>query len=181
MTTGDAAPEPVLGPAWSAIGSRVVQGRFPLAVERFIMAKVNDLVPGVTTVTLNARYYSLHGYVAYTGQRDGITDSELISRLRRAEVVLGAISAQHLNADPDAHSAYSQPHGYNKIISALRRDAAIDIEALAARGAYATARQGFLAAYRGSETLLDVLAPGARLRPGDACDGAALSAALGRA
>ncbi|WP_448618265.1 hypothetical protein [Geodermatophilus sp. URMC 65] len=173
------AAGPVLGPAWSNKASRVVQGRFPLGVERFIMAKVNDLVPGVTTVTLNARYYALHGYVAHTGQRDGITDSELITRLRRAEVVLGAVSAHHLNVDPDAHRAYSQPHGYNKIVSALRRDGAVNVEALSARGAYATARQGFLAAYRGSEMLLDVLAPGARLRPGENCDGTALTEALG--
>ena len=152
-------PSPIDGPAWSGQASRVVQGRFPLAVERFIMAKVNDLVPGVTTVTLNARYYSLHAYVSHMGQRDGLTDSELIARLRRAEVVLGAISAQHLAAEPDAHRAYSQPHGYNKIVAALRRDDQVDVEALAAPGAYATARQGFLAAYRGSELILEVVAP----------------------
>ena len=174
-----AAPGQVLGPAWSGNASRVIGGRFPLGVERFIMAKVNDLVPGVTTVTLNARYYGLHAYVAYTGQRDGITDSALIDRLRRAEVVLGAISARHLNSDAGAHRGYSQPHGYNKIVTAIRRDGEVDLKALSAKGAYATARQGYLAAYRGSETLLDVLASGSRLRPGERCDGPVLSSAFG--
>ena len=55
------------GPAWSESGSGTYAGRFPLSVERHVMNTVDRLVPGVTTVTLNARYYRLHGLVAAGG------------------------------------------------------------------------------------------------------------------
>jgi hypothetical protein len=54
----------VAGPAWSSTESGTYPGRFPLSVERHVMGMADRLVPGVTTVTLNARYYCLHGLVA---------------------------------------------------------------------------------------------------------------------
>jgi hypothetical protein len=50
-----------LGPASSPA---LIPGRFPLSVERHVMSMADRLVPGVTTVTLNARYYCWHGLVA---------------------------------------------------------------------------------------------------------------------
>ncbi len=138
------------------------------------MAMVADLVPGVTTVTLNARYYSLHAWVASSAAAEGLTDSQAVERLRRAEVVLGAVSARHLEVSPSTHAAYSQPHGYNRIVPAVRADA-VDLAALALPGSYATSRQGFMGAYRGSEILLRIVADDARLRVGEHLDVAALA------
>jgi len=59
----------VSGPTWSDAGSTTYTGRFPLSVERHVMTMVDRLVPGVTTVTLNARYYAPHGLVADTARR----------------------------------------------------------------------------------------------------------------
>jgi hypothetical protein len=173
-----ASQESVRGPAWSNHSFKVVQGRFPLAVERYIMAMVADLVPGVTTVTLNARYYSLHGYVAHLAARDDLTDSEAIIRLRRAEVVLGAISARHLEVSPATHRAYSQPHGYNRIVTDLRANGGVNVPALAQPGVYSKSRQGYMAAYRGSEILLRIVTDENRLRAGEHCDAVALTRAL---
>lgn len=167
-------PSPlILGPGWTDQGYTVVRGRFPLAVERYVMAMVADLVPGVTTVTLNARYYSLHAWVALTAADEGLTDSQAVERLRRAEVVLGAVSARHLELSPATHAAFSQPHGYNRIVPAVRAGA-VDLAALAQPGNYATSRQGFMGAYRGSEILLRIVADESRLRVGEHLDPAAM-------
>lgn len=138
------------------------------------MAMVADLVPGVTTVTLNARYYSLHAWVASSALTEGLTDSQAVERLRRAEVVLGAVSARHLEVSPETHAAYSQPHGYNRIVPAVRAGV-VELGALAQPGSYATSRQGFMGAYRGSEILLRIVANEGRLRVGENLDPAALS------
>ncbi len=170
----DASSPLVVGPGWTDQGYTVVRGRFPLAVERYVMAMVADLVPGVTTVTLNARYYSLHAWVASSAAAEGLTDSQAVERLRRAEVVLGAVSARHLELSPATHAAYSQPHGYNRIVPAVRAGA-VDLAALAQPGSYATSRQGFMGAYRGSEILLRIVPDEGRLRVGEHLDPAAMT------
>jgi len=39
------------------------------------MSMTDRLVPGVTTVTLNARYYCLHGLIAAEAKRRGLDES----------------------------------------------------------------------------------------------------------
>jgi hypothetical protein len=85
----------VTGPTWSGTESGTYPGRFPLSVERHVMGMADRLVPGVTTVTLNARYYCLHGLVAAEAKSKGLDDSAAKDLLRRAEVVVGAVSARH--------------------------------------------------------------------------------------
>src|SRR5580693_7504855 len=109
------APLLVSGPTWSGARSTTYPGRFPLSVERHVMNTVDRLVPGVTTVTLNARYYALHGLVAAEASNRDLDAAAARELLRRAEVVIGAVSARHLRVEPDAHRGLSRPHGYDVI------------------------------------------------------------------
>ena len=49
-----------VGPLWTDGDGGRYPGRYPLAVERHAMARVGHLLPGITTVTPHARYYTLH-------------------------------------------------------------------------------------------------------------------------
>ena len=166
---------PVAGPAWSESGSGTYPGRFPLSVERHIMSTVERLVPGVTTVTLNARYYALHGLVIAEARDRGLEPAAAQDLMRRAEVALGAVSARHLRTDPNAHRALSVPHGHDIIARLV--DAGVDVSALAAQGAYAQPSWGFWAAYRGSEALLQITSA-SDFAPGEHFDPAAVRAGL---
>jgi hypothetical protein len=166
----------VSGPAWSEAGSATYPGRFPLSVERHVMSMVDRLVPGVTTVTLNARYYALHGLVAAQARRHDLSEPEAVSLMRRTEVVIGAVSARHLRLEEDAHRGLRRPHGMEVI--APKVDGGIDIGALAAPMAYAQPRWGFSAAYRASEAVLQIIKPSG-LEPGEQLDHAAVAAGLG--
>jgi len=168
----------VSGPTWSDAGSATYPGRFPLSVERHVMSMVDRLVPGVTTVTLNARYYALHGLVAAEARRHDLAESEAVILMRRAEVVIGAVSARHLRLDENAHRALRRPHGMELI--APKVDCGIDIGALAAPKAYAQPKWGFSAAYRASEAVLQIIKPSG-LEPGEQLDHAAVAAGLGDA
>lgn len=53
------------------------------------------LVPGATTVTTGARYYSLHGYVAHEAEHRGLDAAAALELLRRCEVVVAAASETH--------------------------------------------------------------------------------------
>jgi len=168
----------VSGPTWSGAGSTTYPGRFPLSVERHVMSMVDNLVPGVTTVTLNARYYVLHGLVAAEARHNDLSEPEAVDLMRRAEVVLGAVSARHLRLDENAHRALRRPHGMDLI--APKVDGGIDIGALAAPKAYAQPKWGFSAAYRASEAVLQIIKP-CGLEPGEQFDHAAVAAGLGDA
>jgi hypothetical protein len=173
-----AAPLLVSGPGWSGAESATYPGRFPLSVERHVMSMVDVLVPGVTTVTLNARYYALHGLVAAEARHNDLSEPEAVDLMRRAEVVIGAVSARHLRLDENAHRALRRPHGIEVI--APKVDGGIDVGALAAPKAYAQAKWGFSGAYRASEAVLQIIKPRG-LEPGEQLDEAAVAAGLGDA
>jgi hypothetical protein len=78
--------------------------------------------------------------------------------MRRAEVVIGAVSARHLRLHEDAHRALRRPHGMELI--APKVDGGIDIGALAAPKAYAQPEWGFSTAYRADEPQLRRCAQG---------------------
>lgn len=140
------------------------------------MNTVDRLVPGVTTVTLNARYYALHGLIATEASNQELDAASAQDLLRRAEVALGAVSARHLRVEPDAHQGLSRPHGYDVI--APRLDAGVEIGTLAARGAYAQSAWGFWPPYRGSEATLQITAAN-ELAPGERFDIQNVQAGLG--
>jgi hypothetical protein len=154
----------VSGPVWSTSDSGVYPGRFPLSVERHVMGMADRLVPGVTTVTLNARYYCLHGLIAAEARARGLDQVAQQDLLRRSEVVVGTISARHWQEAPALHRGLSRPHGYDMIAPRVR-EGEVDISALAMPGKYSKSRWGFWLPYRGSETVLQItdandLAPG---------------------
>lgn len=150
----------VIGPFWGGLESRHA-GRYPLSVERHAISQVARLLPGVTTVTPNARYFTLHALVADAAQRQGLVAAEAQDLLRRAEVVLAAITLRH-----GVHPGLSAPHGADHIRAAMS-SGLLDVAQLAKPGAYAQASWGFWGPYRGSEMLLGLTSwEGSNIAPG---------------
>lgn len=143
------------GPAWAPHQLDVRPGRFPLSVEAHLMNMTAKLVPGATTVTINARYYGLHGLVALEAESRGLDLDHTYDLLRRCEVVIAGASI----AAPDAIAGLA--HGHDRVRPHLERDGALDITALATpKTGYADPRSGFLGPYLGSELTLRILADG---------------------
>ncbi|MET7426158.1 hypothetical protein [Dactylosporangium sp. NPDC005555] len=141
------------------------------------MNVVDRLVPGVTTVTLNARYYALHGLIAAEARKRNLGITAAQDLLRRAEVVVGAVSTQHYQRHHAAHEAISRPHAYDVILPKVRKGG-VDIGALAAPKVYAQPNWGFWPAYRGSEMLLRIVTRANEIAPGERFDHAAVRAGL---
>ena len=141
------------------------------------MNAVDRLVPGVTTVTLNARYYPLHGLIAAEARNRDLDRPAAQGLMRRAEVAVGAVSARHLHVDPVRHRALSRPHGYDMIMPQVRAGS-VDIDALAVPGVYAQPSWGFWSPYRGSEAVLQIIKANA-FAPGEQFDLPAVREGLG--
>lgn len=144
------------GPAWVTGGEGRYSGRYPLAVERHAMAMVAHLLPGITTVTAHARYYTLHTAVFAEASRQGLDQADTRRLLRRAEVVVGAVSTVHGKASPGEHEGLRSPHGSDRIASRVGQGA--DIDGMSADGAYAQAGWGFWGPYVASEFAMGLLA-----------------------
>ena len=145
------------GPAWSAQGATRYPGRYPLAVEGYALARVAELVPGVTTVTPHARYFALHSHVAAEADRRDLGDDERLSLLRRSEVVVGAVSILHARSAQEQHNGLSAAHGADAIEKRLD-DHTLPVASLARPGQYAESARGFLGPYVASERLLGLVA-----------------------
>ncbi|MEU7778818.1 hypothetical protein [Micromonospora parva] len=65
----------VEGPAWGEPGLTARAGRYPLAVEAPVMAGVDILVPGVSTLSHYARYYALYWALAAHAEAPAWTNS----------------------------------------------------------------------------------------------------------
>lgn len=170
--------EIMLGPAWSGSESSTFPGRFPLSVERHVLNTVDRLVAGVTTVTLNARYYALHALVAVEAHARNLDLAEAQRLLRRAEVAIGAVSARHWHQDAAAHVALSRPHAYD-LIAPQVHEGIVDVAALAAPRVYAQPAWGFWPAYRSSEMMLRIITRADEIGPGDRLDHGAVRSGLG--
>jgi len=142
------------------------------------MSMVDRLLPGVTTVTLNARYYPLHGLIAAEARKRDMDLSTAQDLLRRAEVTIGAVSTRHLHVDPDAHRALSRPHAYDLIAPRVHAGG-VDIGSLAAPHKYAQPSWGFWSAYRGPETVLRIVTRENDIGPGERLDLSAVKEGLG--
>ncbi|MBT9255663.1 hypothetical protein KMZ30_08740 [Phycicoccus sp. KQZ13P-1] len=164
----------VVGPGWGDPDSGRFGGRYPLAVERHTMRQVAALVPGVTTVTPHARYYTLHALVAAEASERGLAAAETVDLLRRAEVVMAAVTLAHGH-----HSGFPQPHGSDRIAPALRTGR-VDVTALSAPNVYVQAEWGFSGPYVGSESLLGLVDTSkGSIRPGENLDTQAVRDGLG--
>lgn len=155
-----------MGPFWGGQESTIA-GRYPLSVERHVMAQVDRMLAGVTAVAPHARYYMLHALVAHEVKRRGLVAAEAQRLLRRAEVVMGAISLAH-----GEHPGLSYAHGVDQIQDFVD-EGSVDVAGLAEPGGYAQSSWGFWGPYRASEELLGLttwqdsnLATGPKADPG---------------
>jgi hypothetical protein len=152
------------GPVWCEPGLLERAGRYPLAVEAPVMAGVDALVPGVSTVTRYARYYGLYWALAAHDGRHGLDRTACQQLVRRAEVGLAVISKRHDN--PEGRMGLA--HGVDRLTHV---DGGLDSDVwLASRtgkGSYSPRDWGFWSQYNGpSATLGTVLVDDGALRPG---------------
>ncbi|MEV7008897.1 hypothetical protein [Streptosporangium sp. NPDC051022] len=154
------------GPAWSTSGLDVAAGRYPLSVERHIMRMAGLLVPGVTTVTPHARYYSLHALVAIEAERRGLSLQQAQDLLRRCEVAMAAVSYAHDHAEIGLPRA----HGLDALAARLQSGEVVMAEAAQpVKGGYVRNVWGFWNPYAASEISLGILTSAIMPTPGPAC------------
>jgi hypothetical protein len=173
MAALTAIPDFVEGPGWSPHDLLDVRGGlFPLSVETHFIATIGKLLPGTTTVTTLARYYSLHAYVACVASDADLPWEDAVQLLRRAEIVVaGATILALKNGD-------EFPHGYDTIRPRMDAAGFLDVAGLAQRpGGYSDQPSGFLPAYVGSESDLGLLT-GNALAPGPRANRTVLGAAF---
>lgn len=173
MNTETEIQEPtVRGPEWTPNGLQIAGGRFPLSVEAHLMSMTGRLVPGATTVTTNARYYSLHGLVVAEAAAQDLDVAQTVELLRRCEVVFGAAALLANDA------VISSPHGSGPLSTALS-EGVLDVGAMAQPGTgYSNSKRGFWGQYVGSEITLGIVDPIDPTRPGPRNDPAALRSGL---
>lgn len=144
----------VEGPAWCAPGLVTRSGRYPLAVEQPVLNQVDLLVPGVTSLTTIARYFSFYWALAdVAGSRDlDVTASRTL--VRNAEVSLAWASV----VDPGASTAGPRKmHGADAVGRLLKKG---QDEHLAdvGPGSYSDRSWGYWSQYRGSALILKIAA-----------------------
>jgi hypothetical protein len=147
------------GPAWSERTPLAADtGNQPLGVEAATLANAARLIPAVAGAAVHPRYMLLHALLAASGPATGPDELPAAHlRIRRAEVVLGAVTRRHAHTDPTRHHGpvrIPAPHG-DRLIGALT--SGLDVTATAGR--YAARAAGFLDTYRGSEQAIGLLHP----------------------
>jgi hypothetical protein len=171
----------VAGAAWTATADTPQDiGRQPLAVETPTATHAADLIPAVITTTPHARYLSLHARAALEGQRLGWSNSNdtalFRGLVRRAEVVLSAISVQHVETNEAEHLRRGGPtiaHGAYRVRRWLSDHGELDVAAAAED--YSASADGFFSTYSGIGTTLGLLRRGDVPAPGPAADETELS------
>lgn len=163
------------GPRWSAAGLDTVAGRYPLRVESYVSGIVDHLLPGVTSVTTHARYFSLHPYVWEEATRRNLDVSGTHELIRRCEVVIAGVSHlhDHIESIPGAH-------GIDRVGASIDSHSELRLAELQQPGGYSTQTRGFFGTYRGSEIRLGLLAPEPKnaAKPGERYDAAATRASF---
>lgn len=145
----------VVGPAWCDPGLLARAGRYPLAVEAPVMAAVDMLVPGVSTVTRFARYYSLYWALAAHADLAGLSRAACQRLVRRAEVGMARISQEYDTTD--------HPRGLAHGVDALARlapDDGAEFSVADASGtrSYSPRSWGFWSQYNGPSVALGTVA-----------------------
>lgn len=148
----------VIGPLWAKPGLDSRGGRYPLAVEAPVMAMVDTLVPGVSTLTSLARYYALYWAIAAFAEERQLDAGTCQMVLRRAEVALALVSREY---DHERRA-----HGIDRVSSILDNgDPATLVPP--GRGSYSPRAWGFWSQYNGpSVTLGTVRTENGALRTG---------------
>jgi hypothetical protein len=104
-------------------------------------------------VTVHARYYTLHGLLAYHAVEGNLTRQEAQSLLRRCEVVMGAAS---LVDEAEAASLYGRPHGFAAMQHVSAGDD-LNVDDVSRPDAYSTSAWGFRGPYLGAERILGIV------------------------
>jgi hypothetical protein len=145
----------VEGPAWCAPGLTTRGGVYPLAVEQPVLNRVGLLVPGVTTLTTIARYFSFYWALAEVAHSRDMDAPACRGLIRNAEVALAWASA----LEPDAGDATQSPrmHGADTVSRLLRQGRDESLADIGA-GSYSTRSWGYWSQYRGSSLVLKIAA-----------------------
>ena len=157
-------PSDVEGPAWCKPGLDVRGGRYPLAVESAVLRMVDKLVPGVSTLSRQARYFSLYWAIADLAERTDLDAGECKLLIRRAEVALAWLSIW----DPSTGTLDGPgvAHAAAKVRSMITKGSATAMTAEGA-GSYSPRPWGFWSQYGGPCVTLGSVALKKRaLRPG---------------
>lgn len=141
------------GPAWCAPGLATRSGVYPLAVEQPVMSMVSLLVPGVTSLTTIARYFSLYWALADFADSHNYDATACRSLVRNAEVGLAWASA--LNPATGDLTGSRNMHGADSVHRLLREGGAEKLAGLGA-GSYSTRSWGYWSQYKGSSLLLKI-------------------------
>lgn len=111
------------------------------------MAMVDTLVPGVSTLTRYARYYTLYWAVADFAKEHELDAAECQTLVRRAEVALALVSR-------DTHSASRfAAHGVDRVNSLVERGETAQLAEVGS-GSYSPRAWGFWSQYAGPSTVL---------------------------
>lgn len=103
----------VRGPDWCSPGLDRRGGRYPLSVESPVLAMVDALVPGISTLTSLVRYYSLYWALANLAEERGFDFATCRVVLRRAEVAVAEAAI--------AGGVAKLAHGTDRIMSLRNR------------------------------------------------------------
>lgn len=158
---GDGTGVRTAGPAWAESGPGHGSLKSPLSVEGPVWRLVDRLVPGVSSVTKYARYYTLYAAVAAEADRRSLDNDACRTLLRRAEALLAAAQIARTRG---AVPAGLFPHGHDRVQPALADDG-LDLDR-AARD-YSSRAWGFWSQYTAPAQVLGVVTAGRDgLRPG---------------
>ncbi|OKH83303.1 hypothetical protein EB75_09955 [Mycobacterium sp. ST-F2] len=145
----------VEGPAWCAPGLSTRSGVYPLAVEQPVLAQVSLLVPGVTTLTTIARYFSFYWALADVAATRDLDATASRTLVRNAEVAMAWASAAQSQASETTGT--QKMHGADTVSRLLQKgrgDGLADVGA----GSYSTRSWGYWSQYRGSALTLKIAA-----------------------
>lgn len=148
----------VRGPDWCSPGLDRRGGRYPLSVESPVMAMVDTLVPGVSTLTSLVRYYSLYWALADLAEERGFDAATCRVVLRRAEVAVAEAAI--------AGGVAKLAHGTDRIMSLRNRGVTADLAA-AGTDSYSPRAWGFWDQYNGPNVVIGTVSvDGGTLRSG---------------
>lgn len=148
----------VRGPEWCAPGLDRRGGRYPLSVESPVLAMVDTLVPGVSTLTSQVRYYSLYWALAQYSEEQGFDAASCRVVLRRAEVAVAEAAI--------AGGVSTLAHGTERVMSLRNRGVAGDMAA-AGSDSYSPRAWGFWDQYNGPNVVMGTVSvDGGALRSG---------------
>lgn len=145
----------VEGPAWCAPGLTTRSGVYPLAVEQPVLNQVALLVPGVTTLTTIARYFSFYWALADIAASRDLDATASRTLVRNAEVALAWAST--LNPPGDDSTYTRKMHGADTVSRLLQAGRADHLAEIGA-GTYSPRSWGYWSQYRGSALTLEIAA-----------------------